>query len=283
MEEQQKLDQLASLLKDIIRTSYTPEVDDSNFSNNIQFIDNIEGKGLLWHGRGYNKQLIFAINPDRFFLSENLDLAREKYISINNLPVLSQSELGNSVTKSSLREVGRLKGLLVDGSVSINNYLFYDANTDRLGIGTDNPKKVLNLIEENVEIVIGASESNVGCIGTFSSQNFEIHTDSVPRITVEAGGNITLGHIATGPVHVNVLGKLTVNVNNPDQRASLHVNGAIKFNNKLHLSGTCPPSGGSFSEGDIVWNSEPNPGGHIGWVCIKAGNPGIWNPFGRID
>lgn len=242
-----------------------------------------DGKGILWSGEGHNKQLIFVTNPDRFFISENFDLARNKHISINGIPAITQTELGTSITKSYLKEVGRLKGLIVDGSVSVNNYLYYDSNTDRLGIGTDSPKKVLDLVDGNVEILIGASENNVGSIGTFASQDFQIITDSTARITVSAAGNITLGNIASGPVQVNVLGKLTVNVNTPDPRANLHVNGPIKFNNKLHMSGTAAPSGGSFSEGDIVWNNEPVPGGHVGWVCTRAGNPGMWNAFGRIE
>lgn len=279
--EEEKIKQLGLLLKDLMNVSSTAEVD-----SDIQFIylvGEADGKGIIWHGQGNNKQFIFTSNPDRFFISENIDLARGKHLSINNLPVISQTELGTTISKSYLREVGRLKGLVVDGSASINNYLYYDSNTDRLGIGTDSPKKVLDLIEDNVEILIGSSEPNVGSIGTFNSQDFQIITDNTARINVAANGNITLGNITSGPVQVNVLGKLTVNVNTPDSRANLHVNGPIKFNNKLHMSGTSAPQGGGYTEGDIVWNSEPNPGGHIGWVCIKAGNPGIWNPFGRID
>jgi hypothetical protein len=280
--EQQKIDQLARLLKEIV----TEGKDEDPTVDNFQFVDftgDIEGKGFIWSGTGYNKQFIFVSKPDRFFISEHLDLAREKHLSINGIPVVSQTELGTSVTKSSLREVGRLKGLLVDGSLSVNNYLYFDSNTDRLGIGTENPKKVIDVVEDNVEILIGASDPNVGAIGTFNSQDFQILTDNTARITVSAGGNIILGNINSGPIQVNVLGKLTVNVNTPDSRANLHVNGPIKFNNKLHMSGTSAPAGGSFAEGDIVWNSEPIAGAHVGWVCTRAGNPGLWNPFGRIE
>ncbi len=279
---QDKYKEFVRLFKEIVFESEAP-TPDYEIDSNIKFVESIEGKGLLWIGQGYTKQLLFSTNPDRFFVSENIDLAKGKNISINNLPVISESEIGNSIVKSSLREVGRLKGLVVDGSVSINNYLYYDSNTDRLGIGTDNPKKGISLVEDNVEILIGSSEPNVGSIGTFNSQDFQIITDNISRVNVSANGNITLGNVSSGPVHVNVLGKLTVNVNTPDPRVNFHVNGPIKFNNKLHMSGTSAPQGGSYTQGDIVWNSEPNPGSHVGWVCIKAGNPGLWNPFGRID
>ncbi len=280
--EPDKINQLGQLFRDLIGETKIEDVMDKDFQF-IYLVGEIDGKGIIWTGQGHNKQFVFTTNPDRFFVSENIDLARGKTISINNLPVISETELGSSVSKSYLREVGRLKGLIVDGALSVNNYLYFDPNTDRLGIGTDNPKKVIDVVDENVEILIGASETNIGSIGTFNSQDFQILTDNTARLTVSAGGNIILGNANTGPVHVNVLGKLTVNVNTPDSRASLHVNGPIKFNNKIHMSGTAIPSGGSFNEGDIVWNSEPSPGGHVGWICTRAGNPGIWNPFGRID
>ena len=40
---------------------------------------------------------------------------------------------------------------------------------------------------------------------------------------------------------------------------------------------------GGFNEGDVVWNNYPISGKFVGWVCTKAGSPGIWNGFGRIE
>ena len=98
-----------------------------------------------------------------------------------------------------------------------------------------------------------------------------------------AGGNVVIGNPAVGDTKVIVIGSLGINVNNPDPRSSLHVNGALKFNDKLHLSGNEPPSSGGFNEGDVVWNNYPISGKFVGWVCTKAGSPGIWNGFGRIE
>lgn len=279
--DQEKLKQFANLLKEVVTDQIVLSPD--NQGHHIEFFEDIDGKGLLWIGQGYNKQIIFSTNPDRFFISENIDLAKGKHLSINNLKVLNETELGTSITKSSLKEVGRLKGLIVDGTLSVNNYLYFDSHTDRLGIGTENPKTVLDLVDNDVEILIGSSEPNIGSIGTFGSQDFQIRTDNTARITVSSGGTITLGNSNTGPTHVNVIGKLSVNVNTPDSRASLHVNGPIKFSNRIHISGTSAPDGGAYSAGDICWHNEPNPGSHVGWVCVRSGNPGIWHPFGRID
>jgi len=275
-----KIDDLAKLLTEVLTQGQ--DIDSSQFPY-INITGDVDGKGILWSGHGHVKQLIFASKPDRFFVSETLDLARGKSISINNINVVSETELGPSVTKSNLREVGRLNGLIVDGGFVINQYLVYDANTDRLGLGTEEPKAALDIVDQNVEILIGASDPSVAFIGTFNSVDLELGTDNTARITIEAGGNIVLGNSSQGDAKITILGKLGVNVSTIDPRSSLHVNGALKFNDKLHLSGKEAPSSGAFNEGDVVWNTDPQPGKFVGWVCTRAGNPGIWNGFGRIE
>ena len=280
MANKEKLEALSNLLKEVL--SEGQSIDSAEFPFVIIKGD-IDGKGILWSGQGHNKQFLFVNNPERFFVSESVDLGKGKSFSINNIKMVDETELGPTVTKSNLREVGRLKGLIVDGGLSVNQYLVYDPNTDRLGIGTDQPKATLSIVDQNIELVFGASEPNVGSIGTFNSADLELVTDNTARITIEAGGNIILGNAASGESKVTILGKLGVNVNNPDPRSALHVNGAIKFNDKLHLNGKEPPTSGAFNEGDIVWNNDPQPGRFVGWVCVRAGNPGMWNGFGRIE
>lgn len=221
-------------------------------------------------------------NPDRIFVSENLDLAKDKNITVNGLEVLSSTTLGTSVVKSNLKEVGRLKGLIVDGSVIINQYVHYDANTDRLGIGTDEPNGALSVAEDGIEVIIGTEDFTKGVVGTFASHSLVLKTDNTNRIEIAPSGDVKIGHPNNPPIKVSVNGKLSVGVNNPDPDVDLHVRGNIKFNNKKHMSGIEPPKGGSFNMGDIVWNSEPQQHRAIGWVCTKAGNPGIWLEFGHI-
>lgn len=43
------------------------------------------------------------------------------------------------------------------------------------------------------------------------------------------------------------------------------------------------PTTGTWSQGDLIWNSLPSAGGAIGWVCVVAGTPGTWKPFGSIS
>jgi hypothetical protein len=131
--------------------------------------DNIYGQGLLWTATDYTKQFVFNSNPDRFFSSESIDLNKGKNLSINNIKVLDENELGSTITKSNLREVGRLRGLIVDGSVLINNYLYYNASVDRLGLGTENPNAAFSILEDNIEIMIGTDSGSKAIMGTFAS------------------------------------------------------------------------------------------------------------------
>jgi hypothetical protein len=43
-----------------------------------------------------------------------------------------------------------------------------------------------------------------------------------------------------------------------------------------------PPQQGAWRVGDQALNREPKAGGYVGWVCVAAGTPGEWRPFGPI-
>lgn len=277
--QNQKIDTVASLLKEILDATQL-EADLSN-AQFINFKNNIKGKGLIWSGEGTTKQLIYSAQ-DKFFISEDLDIAKGKSISINNIKIIDDKEIGSTVVKSNLRQVGRLKGLVVEGSVVIDDFINYDSDNQRFSIGTDQPNAVFSVVDNGSEIILGSRDFNKAGIGTYNSSDVEIVTDNTARITVGANGNIELGNQNFGPIKVSVIGTMSVNVAHADPRAALHVNGSIKFNDKLHLSGTEQPQAGHFVEGDILWNSEPRTGSFVGWVCTRAGSPGVWNPFGEI-
>jgi hypothetical protein len=278
--QQEKIDNLSTLLNDIL--SEKNQDSDINNLNFLRFTGEIEGKGILWSGNGYTKQFVWQPSPERFFVSDTIDLAKDKHISINGIKVIDSIELGPTVIKSNLREVGKLRGLIVDGGLSVNQFLYYNANSDRLGLGTEEPNAALSICDGGVEISIGSRDYNKAGIGAYNSSDLELITDNTTRVTIGSSGNIELGNKNNGPIHVLVHGTMGINVATPDPRASLHVSGAIKFNDTLHLKGTQPPDGGNFKQGDIVWNSVPQQRQFVGWICIQSGNPGIWAAFGEI-
>lgn len=50
----------------------------------------------------------------------------------------------------------------------------------------------------------------------------------------------------------------------------------------MHLRGSGPPASGIWAAGDVIVNEAPAPGGYHGWICVAAGAPGAWRPFGLI-
>lgn len=238
--------------------------------------ENLYGKGLIWSGQGYTKQFVFS-SPDKFFATENIELAKDRVFAINNNPVLGETELGNSVTKSNLRSLGRLQGLVVDGNVSIGQYLYFNAVSSRLGLGTEEPNAGLSICEDGIEVIIGTKDQSKGMIGTFASTPFEIVTDSTSRISIGSSGNITFN---SSEVILN--GRMAIGVRTRDPRADLHVAGAIKYQDHMHQYLDGVPDSGTYNRGDIVWNTSPDVGRCVGWVCVRAGTPGTWCPFGDI-
>jgi hypothetical protein len=201
---------------------------------------------------------------------------------IGGVPILSSSELGTSVTKSNLRELGRLKGLIVDGNVSIDQYIYYNNNNNRLGLGTDAPSAGFSVAEDGVEVMLGTRDQTRGMVGTHASIPFDIVTDNTTRVSVSPNGNIQLGNTELEPIQVSIHGKLSIRVNNPDPNVDLHVNGPIRFAGRMHSYAEEYPTNGSHRVGDIVWNSNPDIGKPVGWVCVRAGAPGLWKRYGLV-
>jgi hypothetical protein len=252
-----------------------------NFKAAVKGADNY-GKGLIFSGHGTTKQIILSQDPDRFFVTEHIDLAKTKSVMINKVKVIDDQELGPSVQKSNLRELGRLKGLIVDGSISINQHTYYNAASGRLGLGTEEPNAALSVVDNGIEVIIGVDEKNKAVLGTFASHDVDIVSGSVARISVRANGDIDLGNPNNNPSTVRVLGKLSVGVNVPDKSVDLHVAGPVRIHNQIHMYAENPPIAGNYTPGDVIWNSNPRAGGNVGWICTRAGSPGLWNKFGNI-
>jgi hypothetical protein len=91
-----------------------------------------------------------------------------------------------------------------------------------------------------------------------------------------------IGDITQQSKPTKIFGPLSVNVNNPDPSLSFSVAGDVSIGNKRFTNGPASPTIGSYLLGDICWNSNPQANSFIGWVCVFAGTPGQWLPFGNI-
>ena len=241
----------------------------------------IAGKGLHFTGSGHTKQLVFHPNPDRFFLSENVDLHRGKYLSIEGQKVIDSQSLGASVRHSNLTAVGRLNNLQTTGNLNIDNMIYWNSDQERLGIRTDSPNGMLSLAGNDAEFILDA-DNDAFKMGTWSSNDLHIVTDDINRLTVSATGNVQIGTRGSDSTKVNIYGKLGIGVNNIDPDVTIQSSGPIKFANKKMEVGHNYPTQGTYRKGDIVWNDEPGPNLWVGWICVTEGTPGDWKPFGQI-
>jgi hypothetical protein len=278
------IEQLGTSISSIINRALT--VDDMRMqalsSVEFQADDNgIYGKGLQWKGQGPTKQLIYRANPDRIWTDESIDLGAEASYMIGNTTVLRQTELGSSVRNSSLVTVGNLQNLRTQGNLSIDDYIFYNTDSESLGIGTESPNGKFALATLDAEFIIN-TVPGAAKLGTWTSTNLQLITDDTTRLTVLANGNIELGNAERADTKVTVFGKLGIGVNNIDSDVTLSTNGPVKFENKKFMNGTEIPTSGTFRQGDIVWNENTVTSGYVGWVCTRAGTPGEWRPFGQI-
>ena len=63
----------------------------------------------------------------------------------------------------------------------------------------------------------------------------------------------------------------------------LQVAGAVRIQDKKISVGNEAPISGNYNKGDLQYNTNPEPGGYVGWICVESGNPGKWKRFGAIE
>ena len=225
--------------------------------------------GLQWRKKGEaTKQLVWRDN--RFYVSDTIDLHRDASYSIDNIPVITQDSLGSTVTKSNLSTVGRLQNLQTDGDLTVDDYIFYESGTSRLGIGTEAPNGQLSVSSDEAEFVVDPDFDHLR-VGAWTTSKMSLITDNKERIVIKQHGG------------VEIKDKLGINTAYPGEDVDLEVKGDIRFNAKKFSVGDKPPTEGNFNKGDIVYNTDPAQGRFVGWVCIDSGNPGIWKGFGVIE
>ena len=202
---------------------------------------------------------------------------RDSYYAIDNVSVLSMEELGPTVNRSSLTQVGVLQNLAIEGNFNIDQYVFWNGDYMRFGIGTETPNGTFGIVQDNAEFIID-TEGNTATVGTFSTADLDIITDNTKRISITSTGKVTIG--SGDDSRTSIKGKVGINVNNPT--ADIETAGPVSFEGKRFEVGSEAPSTGSYRKGDIVWNTDPKPTGYAGWICVREGTPGTWKLFGQI-
>lgn len=191
-------------------------VSDSQNNNNVgDWVVNLEtdlaGKGFNWTWGGGNTQLIYRTGG-RLWTNGIIDLAQGSSYNIDDIPVLSAGALGRTITKSNLTQVGTLTSLEVTGDAVISDFAFFNSSFNRLGIGNEEPAASIDILDNNVNIVIGSPVVNLATIGTHSNHDLALITDGQQRIVVKNSGDVTV----VGNLHI--AGKLTVESIQTDNR-----------------------------------------------------------------
>ena len=210
-------------------------------------------------------------------MSRRYHLDIEKVYRIDRLPVLTLTSLGSSVVESSLKKLGTVENLHTEGNVNIDHFIFWDSDSQRLGIGTDSPNAMLSLKSMDHEFVIDDTIDKKFKVGTWTTSNLEIITDDKARIEIGASGEISLNSKTT------IDGKLGVGVKNFSSDVDITTAGPVRIQNKKFEVGSSSPTTGSYVKGDVIWNDDPKPTGYVGWICTRPGSPGEWKPFGLIQ
>jgi len=235
------------------------------------------GKGLLWTGGSYTKQLVLQGKPERFWSSEDFDLNTGKEYRIANQTVISSDSLGTGIVNSNLRKVGILNSLDVAGNVNIDNFVKYDVNTQQIAIGGGEPNAMLTMESWDHQFVIDPTDDKQWKMGTWSTSGLKIITDDTTRISIGPNGNIVVIS------KTSFLGKVGIGAKNfAEDDVDLTVAGPSRLQGKKFEVSDKVPVAGRYLKGDIIWNTDPRAGGHVGWVCVREGTPGEWKPFGHI-
>jgi hypothetical protein len=234
------------------------------------------GKGLLWSGPSATKQLVIQGNPDRVWSSEDIDLHQEKSYKIGNQVVITKDSLGNDIKHSNLQTLGKIRNLSVQDSFNVDGILAWSTDQESLSIGSEDPKGKITIESLDHQFIIDDNNGDNWKIGTWTTSSLSLITDDQPRIDIDPTGQITI-HSKT-----KFKNKIGIGVNNFQEDVDLTVAGAIRFSNNKHEYLDSVPQSGSYTVGDVVWNSDPKPTGFVGWVCIRNGTPGEWKGFGQI-
>ena len=184
--------------------------------------------------------------------TDNLDV--KESIRIDGNEVIWKERLGNSVTKSRLQELGVLKELNVADTLNVFK--------NSVGINTTEPAGIFGIVKDGIEISTDV-KGDTGFVGTANSDPFAIGSGGEPTLYIS---------------HDNKVG---IKIKRP--KADLDVAGYIRYQGQTQQYLDAMPTAGTWSQGDIAWNTRPERGTVLGWVCIKTGAPGTWRPFVSID
>lgn len=154
-------------------------------------------------------------------------------VNVDGVPLIENSSLGLSITKSSLTELGTLSKLKVLGHTSLSQTLTVD--NGRIGVNTETPCMAVDIWDDDVEIVAGKIAKNTGFIGTGRATELQMGVNRQKNISIDTNGLVTIDNLRIGK-------------------------------NRLSFSTDIPNYQGN--KGDVVFNVNVTSGAAFAWVCL---------------
>lgn len=232
------------------------------------------------------------------------------FVKFEHTWIDNNAEFNTPIIKSN-----NCKGILLDLQGDLNSlysldYLIEDVNSSFYDVRTDIDKKIFNRdIHKTYNGRYKTNGKTNGLISQVDNKNDYWVTGSVIdegdstqwRIFHNKAGEITIPiHVANnGDIYLNknVICKGTlipytsntrpwgtngltyVDTTNSIRKVCTAIN-----NNWINISkNSAIPTDGTWTKGDIIYNSNPTAGSYIGWVCTSDGTPGTWKGFGLIS
>jgi hypothetical protein len=174
--------------------------------------------------------------------ADGLDLDK---ITLDGAEVIKSSSLGSAIVNSNLQTLGEIKELRVSGESIMAQTLYVTPR--RVGINTIEPSAALSVWDDEIEIVAKKKSQNIGILGTPRQQKLVITANSKDNIVLAEDGSVQIDDLKIGSMRFTT-------ANSPPN----------------YVSERC----------HVVWNTNPNPGGPLGWICLGGAN---WANFGIID
>lgn len=173
---------------------------------------------------------------------QGLDLG---VIKLNGQEIVSGQSLAYNITTSNLQRVGELKELQVQGEAFLSGTLY--SSGKRVGINTIEPANTVSIWDQEIELGIGKRAVNVAAIELPRNQTLILSTNGQDNVTLHPTGATEVKKLVIGDISITAAGQ---------------------------------PPADNQPKGAIVFNSNPNLGGPLGWVSLGNAN---WANFGIID
>lgn len=218
--------------------------------------ESLNGQGVTWNVGDTESTLVYRPG-NRLYTNLHLDLERGRAYKIDNIEVLTGNTLGSSISRSSLRQLGPLNNLIVNGNVEIGQFVYIDSDTGRVGFGTESPNGSFSIVDNGAEFVIASPNTGTVNIGTYSNHDVAITTDNIARVTVKTGGDVHVGNVTSRGAKLIVHG--TIQAENIVTETKIERTDSVKF---LATDGTVFGIGlqwvGSGSPKQLILRPDPD-------------------------